>query len=245
MKKGKWMVAIGFAAFFASVLACPPILISSAHPNPDEAAGRSIGAMRKDARAFATRSRKAKTDEELSRAVVDLCRLHREVVADTRFGKSRELQGIQAQLRQRLRTIQTAVKNKIARAERTRKKQLSAAGLRDDQTGQASSPDQPSAGDFDYLADQISRQMAFANQLTGGPSQVFAYASGNWAGPPDNGPELVRLIEETINPEFWERNGGPGRIRYYKPLMIIVVTGSMEVHSDLNRMLRTLRSISR
>jgi len=77
------------------------------------------------------------------------------------------------------------------------------------------SEETPSYGDFSGISDQLAEQMAMANQFTGGPAQVFAYASGRPAGPPDYGPDLVRLIEETIDPDFWERNGGPGRIHYY------------------------------
>ena len=110
---------------------------------------------------------------------------------------------------------------------------------------QAIESNQPSMNDFDDLVDRISQQMTYANQTTGGASHLFALASGRWAGPPDNGPALVRLIEETINPDFWERNGGPGRIHYYKPLQIIVVSGTMDVQNDLSKLLKTLRFLSR
>jgi hypothetical protein len=46
----------------------------------------------------------------------------------------------------------------------------------------------------------------------------------------DYGPLLVALIERTIAPEFWDVNGGPGTIVYYRPLRVLVVHATIDVH---------------
>lgn len=76
--------------------------------------------------------------------------------------------------------------------------------------------------------------------------RLWNYVGGNSAGPfCDHGPELVRLIESTINPDFWRVNGGNGVIHYYQPLRILVVSGTSQVHDDLTGLLRTLRANGR
>ncbi len=232
------VVAVGFGF--------PPVLSVSASEG-DFGSKRSITEIRRDVQAFVKRSRAAKSNAELTDAIIDMCRLHREIVQDSRFKKSKDLQGYRGQLWQRLTTIKKSLEAKIKRQKREIAKQLKAQGLKADEgtIANAIQENQPSMNDFDDLVDRISQQMTYANQTTGGAANVFAMASGRWAGPPDNGPALVRLIEETINPDFWERNGGPGRIHYYKPLQIIVVTGTMDVQNDLSKLLRTLRFLSR
>ncbi len=238
------VTVFSLVAIFTAVVLATPVQttfgISDSSVN-----GRPVSEIRKDVRAFVAKSRKAKTEEDVSQAVYDLCLVHREIVADKRFATSRDLQGLRAQLWQRLKSIQKDLKQKIARAEKNRIKDLRAKGFDPTDPSVQGNSDEPSMGNFDFLAEQMAQQMSFANQLTGGPSQVLAYTSGPMGGLPDYGPDLVRLIEDTINPDFWEKNGGPGRIRYYKPLMVLVVTGSMEVHHDLNKMLKTLRMLSR
>ena len=215
--------------------------------------GRPIREIREDVRSFLGRARAARTDQEKASAVCDLCELHREIVRDDRYRRSRSLQTLRSQIGVRLRISHREIKqhlkrglsvNQKARGESAAKTVNSK--LNTAPSGQGTDPqgNRHSFGDFDFLAGQMAEQMSLANQMSGGPSQVFAYASGRFAGP-DFGPDLVKLIEETINPDFWEVNGGPGRIHYYKPLMIIVVAGSMETHRDLESMLKTLRRLSR
>ena len=42
--------------------------------------------------------------------------------------------------------------------------------------------------------------------------------------------ELIELIRNTIQPDHWDVNGGPGSIYYYAPFHALVVTASSEVH---------------
>jgi hypothetical protein len=57
----------------------------------------------------------------------------------------------------------------------------------------------------------------------------------------DFGPELVELIENTIAPGSWESQGGPGRIRYWRPGRAMVISQTDEVHRDLADLMGQLR----
>ncbi len=74
--------------------------------------------------------------------------------------------------------------------------------------------------------------------LTGGAGNA-AQAGGD--GVPDNGQALVDLIHRTIHPDFWDVNGGPGTILYYRPLRCLVVRATDEVHGNVGGAVRALR----
>src|SRR5205085_9392918 len=57
-------------------------------------------------------------------------------------------------------------------------------------------------------ADSMASSLAMLDQLHGGPGPIMAF--GGAPVPPDWGPDLVDLIERTINPSFWDVVGGPG-----------------------------------
>jgi hypothetical protein len=62
------------------------------------------------------------------------------------------------------------------------------------------------------------------------------------AAPTDYGQDLVELIEATIAPGSWDSQGGPGTIRYFSPLRVIVVRQTGEVHEQLGDLLPQLRN---
>jgi hypothetical protein len=70
-------------------------------------------------------------------------------------------------------------------------------------------------------------------------------AFGGAAVPPDFGPDLVALIERTINPSFWDVAGGPGTVIYYRPLHCIVVRATSEVHGQIGGLVGDLRAAGR
>ena len=49
----------------------------------------------------------------------------------------------------------------------------------------------------------------------------------------DYGQVLVELIRQTISPEFWDVNGGPGVILYYRPGHALVVRATGDVHARI------------
>ncbi|HWA98705.1 MAG TPA: hypothetical protein VG713_09440 [Pirellulales bacterium] len=54
-------------------------------------------------------------------------------------------------------------------------------------------------------------------------------------------PELIALIEDTINPTSWDKLGGPGVIRFWGPSPALVVRQTTEAHEALEELLRDLR----
>ncbi|MEX2172840.1 MAG: hypothetical protein WD872_00675 [Pirellulaceae bacterium] len=57
----------------------------------------------------------------------------------------------------------------------------------------------------------------------------------------DSGPDLVDLIERTINPAFWDVHGGPGTIVYYAPLRCLVVRATGQTHEKIGGAIGGLR----
>ena len=86
---------------------------------------------------------------------------------------------------------------------------------------------------------KIDRQiLAQLNAPPGGPAAPGANAAGN---PPDYGPLLVALIQETISPASWDVNGGKSTIVYYRPGRALVVRAPPPLHGQLRPVLGQLR----
>ena len=71
---------------------------------------------------------------------------------------------------------------------------------------------------------------------------MSAPVRGGGGGPADWGPELAALIERTIAPTFWDVQGGPGTVFYYRPQRALVVRATTEVHEDIAELLNDLRA---
>ena len=82
-------------------------------------------------------------------------------------------------------------------------------------------------------ADSLATSLSLLDKSQGGPARLMAFGGG--PGPIDWGPDLVDLIERTINPAFWDVVGGPGSIVYYRPLQCLVVRATAEVHGQDRR----------
>lgn len=61
------------------------------------------------------------------------------------------------------------------------------------------------------------------------------------AGLPDTGWQLVELIERVVAPDFWDRQGGPGTIRYFAMRRVLVVRATSDVHEQVRDLLTALR----
>ncbi len=79
-----------------------------------------------------------------------------------------------------------------------------------------------------------------SRQRVGGRGQS-ANPRGGGAVMPDHGPLLVALIERTISPDFWDVHGGPGTVFYYRPLRVLVVRATDDVHGQVGGVLTGLR----
>jgi hypothetical protein len=103
--------------------------------------------------------------------------------------------------------------------------------------------------DVDFVTQSLADHLALAGSTLGGPAAVFGQANagpgamGGGAGPFDYGPSLVDLIQRTIVPDFWDVNGGPGTIVYYRPLMCLVVRATSDVHHRLGGTLDALGGV--
>jgi hypothetical protein len=94
-------------------------------------------------------------------------------------------------------------------------------------------------------ADSVAQlsHLVLAQQVGAGPAGQAA-AGALAAAPPlatDYGPDLVDLIETVIAPSTWERNGGPGSIYYYRPLRVLVIRQTGEVHGQIGDTIGALR----
>jgi hypothetical protein len=158
-----------------------------------------------------------------------MCRLHREIVSDSRYLTSDVLKEYRTRLWSRLTRVKTEIKQQLGRAGRQHRETL-------DDLATLESADAASA----MAADSLATSLSLSGDLQGGSAPLFHL--GGAAGVPDWGPDLVDLIERTINPSFWDVNGGPGSIIYYRPLLCIVVRATAEVHANIGGAIGGLRA---
>jgi len=95
---------------------------------------------------------------------------------------------------------------------------------------------------LETVRDKLRREQRRANsQPLRGGATAFGGGMPLQAGEFQNAQALIALIEETIEPESWETNGGPGSIRYYSPLHLLVVRNSQHVHEQIGGALGDLK----
>lgn len=162
----------------------------------------------------------AKAPADRGQAVRAMTDLYDEILADARLVTSDTLQEYRTRLYTRLRRVQTDLKQKLAREQRQAKER------------------EPSLEEQAVLA-TLAASLSLADSAVGGPAQIFARGGG--LVPPDGGRELVELIERTINPSFWNSNGGPGAIYYFQPLKCLVISATAEVHENIGGLLGGVR----
>ena len=179
--------------------------------------------------------REAQAKNLAARAPVirQMCALHREILKDDRYSTSDTLEEYRLRLWSRLRRVQTDLKQQLARSGDRDDKQAAA----DLATLAAADPESLAA------ADALAGSLSLMDQSQGGPS--YALGFGGPALNDDYGDELVALIEQTINPMFWDTNGGPGTIVYYRPLLCLVVRATSEIHGTVGGALGGLRRAGR
>jgi hypothetical protein len=156
-----------------------------------------------------------------------MCDLHREIVKDPRFNTSDVLKEYRGRLWSRLTKVKAELKQQLTRGKGNKN------ALDDLATLEMADSLSVAA------ADSLAFSLSLLTQTGGGPGRLLAY--GGAPGPTDWGPDLVDLIERTINPAFWDVVGGPGSIVYYRPLQCLVVRATAEVHGNVGRLLGDLR----
>ena len=215
-------------------------------------AGRSVRELREDSESLIKKSKGVTDPPQFTATIFDLCYLHREIVAHEKFGTSPQLDSVRARIAIRLKAIAKELKRDLLdqaivdSSDRKLKLGTNDVEIRGRNTEDSASyaTSRQAAGSREI--DQKSlEQVYFCDCMTGGPSQYFAYLPGSFAPPWDHGQDLVKLIETTIQPDFWVRNGGNGVLHYYQPLRILVVSGSAQVHFEMTDLLRRMRVLSR
>jgi hypothetical protein len=207
------------------------------------ALGAPTATEKEDARPFHTihaeisdlLQREAQAKELATRAAIvrRMCALHDEILQDSRYATSDTLKEYRLRLRSRLLRVQLDLKQRIARSSDRDDKQKS-----DDYITLASASSESLAA-----ADSLAGSLSLLDQSQGGPSYLLGLG-----GPTindDYGRDLVMLIEQTINPMFWDTNGGPGTIVYYAPLRCLVVRATSEIHGNVGGLLGGLRGAGR
>jgi hypothetical protein len=169
----------------------------------------------------------AKNNATRAAAACALCELHGQIVRDPRYATSDALKEYRGRLWSRLTKIKGELKQQLGRNKATRSTLDDLAILEAADSASVSA------------ADSLAESLAILDQTQGGPGQLLAF--GGAAVRTDWGPELVDLIERTINPSFWDVVGGPGTIVYYRPLQCLVVRATAEVHGNVGGVIGNLR----
>ena len=179
----------------------------------------------------------AQDSAERARAIRALCELHRTLLTDVRYEQVEKLKELRGRVYSRLRRVQADLKRELARTEAAGQSEKNdAATLAAAQ--EAAEQDQAALA----AADSLAGSLAVLNATAGGPQALVGFGG---RGVQDNGQALVDLIERTINPAFWDTNGGPGAIVYFQPLQCLVVRASGDVHERLGGVVGGLRAAGR
>lgn len=172
-------------------------------------------------------------DHELELAAKELLVIFRELQADTELALSlREplqgkVRGRLDELARRLR-VQAAVRRRLAREN---------PGNAVEAVGNAQPLAQFGAG--------MGAGMAMQPGMGG---NAWGRGGGGLLGQDrndDNGEQLVDLIQTTIRPGSWDRNGGPGTIYYWRNQRAIVVRQMGDVHDDIGNLLQQMNRLGR
>ena len=171
----------------------------------------------------------AQTDNERAAAAYEMTLVYREILADPRLATSPTLKEYRGRLWSRLTKIKKDAQAKIRREA----KQQNKIDLSDEQL----------LADLGGTTQALADHYSLLGATLGGPAGVFsqAGAAGGGVGPPDFGLDLVDLIQRTIQPDFWNVNGGPGAIFYYRPLHCLVIRATSEVHHQVGGVLGAVR----
>lgn len=150
-------------------------------------------------------------------AIAALCDLYVVLRQDDRYGSSEMLQSDASKIRRRLLTIARRREGHLKRNKIDKPARLSE---------KVDSAIQSALQDSDSLG-----ALADSGNDPGG------HAPGGF---PDNGWQLVELIQRIVEPDFWDQNGGPGTIQYFAMRRVLVVRATTDVHEQIRDLLLSL-----
>ena len=229
-----------------------PVELSAEEP----AGQRSIGDYRRDVKTFMKLS---KSDDKPTQrnAIFNMCALHYELVSDSRFRTSSQVQSFRAVVAKRLETYskdrsKEFEKQKAAQLKRERRARKNQSTDSDYQELSSTSDDvaeqtpeqTPEEAEDEAIYQSALQSYDSLAQLSGGPAQVFDYAGPRMGAPWDNGQLLVNLIQNTIDPDVWRDNGGNASIHYYQPGRVLVINASQKTHEKTEDLLWKLRVLN-
>lgn len=221
----------------AAFLFCALILVFSsdafsAEPYSRDAAlsakTRPLHELDRDLRKLLREHSAATTEVDQAKSLVALCHLHAEFVSDPRWEKSDTLKMYRNELAARLRKSAIDLKRR-AKPSTTSKERASQVDNESDQA----------------LDQSLAVALQLADFSLASPQQQWAAGNGGAALQDVQGLALVELIERTLNPQFWDRAGGPGTIVYYAPLQCLVVRATSEMHDKVGGAVGGLRKAGR
>jgi hypothetical protein len=195
---------------------------SETKTNAATSAAAELGKLRDEVRAAIKASDRI-TKENRDQAVRRLVDLHRRLQASTVTGDEREK--LERRVEARLAHLAEMIQRQMAR--------------------EAAAPNVRAAADRAVLAQQGLPQRGFAQPRFVPNAAPVGFAPNRQGGfaaqPPDNGQDLVELIQRTIAPSSWDVNGGPGAIVYFSPLKALVVRNRSEIHEQLGDVVGQIR----
>jgi len=243
----KTSLSVGLLVGF--ILSCFALPIQAA-PVLGDGEQRSIGEYRRDVKTFMKLSKSE--DEQVQRnAVFNLCALHHELVGDSRFRTSTQVQSFRVVVANRLEAFSKErtkefEKQRLAELKRKRIAERKEKKKKQDleiETQVLNAPAKTETEQEDQAIFQSALQSYDSlSQFSGGPAEVFDYAGGRLGAPWDHGQQLVDLIQNTIDPASWRDSGGSASIHYYRPGRVLVINGSQRIHEQTEDLLWKLRA---
>jgi hypothetical protein len=152
-------------------------------------------------------------------AIAALCDLYVVLRNDDRYATSEMLQGDAAKVRRRLLSIAHRRESQLKRQKIEKPSSLS---------GAVDSAIDSALADGPGFSDQVKHGLGEQSGQGGGAL-------------PDTGWQLVELIQRVVAPDFWDRQGGPGTIRYFAMRRVLVVRATTDVHEQIKDLLMALR----
>jgi hypothetical protein len=165
------------------------------------------------------------SDQEADAAAHELIVLYKELEQDRLLGTAPR-QELRTKVRNRLAQLALQISKRQAREARQDK-------------------NRPQSVRLDKSGTVLGQWGGGAGQPGMGGGMGGAGGVGNNANAtPDNGEDLVSLIQTTIAPKSWDANGGAGTIYYWKSQHALVVRNTQEVHQDISDVLEQLNRAS-
>jgi hypothetical protein len=149
--------------------------------------------------------------------VVKLVGIYGEITRDPRLSTSDSLNGYRVKLRSRLVKVQKRLERELGSQRKT------------------------DAGAGRSLAASSGASSSGASSSGSSNSGKSPQAGAAGGAAFDSGLALVELIQRTISPEFWDVNGGPGTIVYYRQWHALVVRATPQIHRRIGGAVRGVR----